>query len=335
MLYVSTRNEAETFTAHVALTNNYAVDGGSIVPFRLPVFEADEISGLKNKPFNQILADILNQFFSARFTLWDVDLSVGKSRIRTLSMSHRLMVAELWHNPAGDFSYITERLRNRLTQEPLTESSAWLKMAVWIAAFFGVYGQMITDGLLEEGAHFDVVVPSDDLMMPVAAHNARIMGLPIRMVICSCSGENNLWDLVHRGTVNTSALDAVTISGIESLLYTVLGSGAVMSFLDCCEKKRIYSLDPLQHEVFQKGFYCTVAGESRADATINSFFRSNGYLVDPTAAICYSGLQDYRAGTGSSCMTLLMTEHTPLDFQEQICRATGIPRNKLFEYVKF
>ena len=146
MLYISTRSEAETYTVHVALTRKLAADGGNIIPFRLPEFSYDAVRDLKNKPYNQIMADILNKFFSARLTLWDMDLCVGKSNVRTSTMSHRLMVAELWHNPAGDFLYVVERIRNRLSPQA-TESTPWLKTAVWIASFFAIYGQLLSDGI--------------------------------------------------------------------------------------------------------------------------------------------------------------------------------------------
>lgn len=334
MLYISTRSETETYTAHVALTRKHAADGGNIIPFRLPEFTAEEVCQLKCKSYNQIMADILNQFFSARLTPWDMDLCVGKSNVRTLTMNHRLMVAELWHNPTGDFSYVVERLRSRLAPQA-TETTPWLKTAVWIATFFAVYGQLAVEGILEDHIEFDVVVSGDDLLMPVAAHYARCMGLPINTVICSCVGESNLWDLVRRGSISTSSMDATALSGIEGLIHAVLGRKATVNFLAAMEKRGIYNVDPLQLPAFTNSFYCTVAGEKRADSTINSLFGSNRYIIDPPAAVYYSGLQDYRSGTGSSRMTLLMSEHTPMDYADQICGATGIARNKLFEFVKF
>lgn len=333
MLYVSTRSEAETYTAHVALMRSYAADGGNIIPFRLPEFSFDEVRDLRNKPYNQIMADILNQFFSARLTLWDMDLCVGKSNVRTLTMSHRLMVAELWHNPVGDFSYTVDRIRNRLAPQA-TESTPWLKTVVWIASFFAIYGQLLSEGVLDESTEFDIVVSGDDLLMPVAAHYARRMGLPVNTVICSCSGESDLWDLVRRGTIGTATAESAVLSGIEGLIHAVLGAVATNSFLRVCEKRGIFHVEPLQVSAFTESFYCTVAGEKRADSTINSLFRSNRYVIDPAAAIHYSGLQDYRSGTGSGRMTLLMSEHTPMDYADQICNATGIAKNRLFEYVK-
>ena len=334
MLYVSTRNKADTYTAHVALTKKFAPDGGWFAPFRIPVYEKQEIQALKEKTFNQIIAEVLNQFFSARLTTWDIDLTIGRGNVKTLYMNHRLMVTELWHNPVGDFVYILERLRGRLKQDGDVEITPWLKTAVWIATCFAVYGQLLSEQLLDAEDRFDVVVPADDVMMPVAAQYARKMGLPIHTIICSCSGESNLWDLIRRGTVSTSSLSNDVASGIELLLYAVLGGRAAAAFTESHRNGRVFSVGETYLPVFTDGFYCTVAGDKRADSTINSFFRSNRYVIDPPAAICYSGIQDFRAGTGSGRLALLFSEHTPKDYMKQISDATGVPETVLIESVK-
>lgn len=334
MLYVSTRNSSETYTAHVALTRKKAADGGCFVPFKIPSYSEQDIKDLKEKPFNQILAEILNQFFSSRLTPWDVDLVIGRSNIKTLAMNHRLMVAELWHNPAGDFSYLYERLHGRLVQSADSEITPWFKTAVRIATCFAVYGQLLSEQILQEGAQFDVAVPADDVMCPVAVCYARKMGLPINTIICSCSSEENMWDLVKRGMISTSALTDDACTGIEALVYVVLGGLASVTFADACTNRKPYNVGEILLPDFTKGLDCTVAGEKRTLSTINSFFRSNRYIIDPYAAICYSGIQDFRSSTGSSRMTLLFSEHTPRDFSKQISEATGIPESKLQEFVK-
>ncbi len=334
MLYLSTRNSFETYTAHVSLTKKNAADGGCFAPFKIPVYSEQDIKDLQEKSFNQILADVLNQFFSARLTPWDVDLAIGRSNIKTLSMNHRLMVAELWHNPAGDYSYIFERLHARFVQLADSVITPWFKTAVRIATYFAVYGQLLSEQILQAGVEFDVAVSADDVICPVAACYARKMGLPIHTIICACSAEENMWDLVKRGTINTAVLSDDICSGIESLIYAVLGSRAAVAFADAYKNRKLYSIGEILYPDFMQGFDCTVAGEKRTLSTINSFFRSNQYIIDPYAAICYSGIQDFRSSTGSSRMTLLFSECTPRDFSKQILDATGIPESKLQEYVK-
>jgi threonine synthase len=64
MLYVTTRSNIDTYTSHRAVSTNIAPDGGHFVPFKLKCYTKSEIADLKDKSFNQIIADILNIFFT-------------------------------------------------------------------------------------------------------------------------------------------------------------------------------------------------------------------------------------------------------------------------------
>ena len=61
MLYVTTRNKEEVYTAHKTLTENRAADGGFFVPFRMPVFSKEEIASLEKKSFGHCVAEVLNK----------------------------------------------------------------------------------------------------------------------------------------------------------------------------------------------------------------------------------------------------------------------------------
>ena len=69
MLYVTTRNKTETYTSYKTLVDSFAPDGGSFLPFKMPVYTEDQILTLKDISFNQIVADILNAFFTSYCSL--------------------------------------------------------------------------------------------------------------------------------------------------------------------------------------------------------------------------------------------------------------------------
>ena len=58
MLYITTRNARDTNTAYKALTENFAQDGGRYLPFYLLPYSSEEVALLKEKAFNQTVADI-------------------------------------------------------------------------------------------------------------------------------------------------------------------------------------------------------------------------------------------------------------------------------------
>lgn len=336
MLYVTTRSDATTYTAHFAINQNINTDGGKYIPFRLPAYEACEICALKDKSFNQTVAEILNMFFSARLNALDLDLCIGRNAPKLCAMNHRLIVAELWHNPRASFDHLVEGLYKKLSDPNMAAGipTDWFQIAVYISVIFGIYGDLLRQGLVEAGQLYDISVPADDFVMPMAAWYARRMGLPIGTIICTCDEFENTWDFIHRGIFNSAATSVNLQSGLEKLVQATLGHAEVGRFVSVCGSGRIYSLDEEQTALLNEGVFCAVAGGNRADSMINSVFRTNGYILDPGTALCCGGIQDYRAKVGTSRITLLFAQRTPLDFANQISAATGIDAKNLIEYVK-
>ena len=66
MLYVTTRNDQEVYTAQRALRECRGPDGGLYVPFRDPVFSKEDIAALREKSFNRCVADVLNVLFQTK-----------------------------------------------------------------------------------------------------------------------------------------------------------------------------------------------------------------------------------------------------------------------------
>ena len=98
MLYATTRSKTDTYTAHRALMEDKAPDGGFFIPFRMPMVQSDK---LKDCTFSDAVAEILNLFFSTGITPWDVDCCIGKSAANILAMPHRVLLAQLWNNALG------------------------------------------------------------------------------------------------------------------------------------------------------------------------------------------------------------------------------------------
>lgn len=334
MLYVTTRDNKDAFTAHRALSADTAADGGLYVPFRLPVYGENEINQLTGKSFGEIVAEVLNQFYASRLSGWDVELAVGRNTCKMTAMNHRIAVAELWRNPSGKFSYLVDSLYSVIHGVQGQKPTTWFVVSVRIAVLFGLYAMLVGQELISVGQSLDVAVPVEDFSAPAAAFYARKMGLPIGTIVCTGDENSTVWDLLHRGTFMTSGVDSSLLLGIERLIFSTLGIEAADKYRAVVEKGRGYSVSEEQLPILSEGFYCTVAGEKRSSNTINSVYRANNYIMDPGAAVCYGGLQDYRARKGESCMTLIMSENTPMDASKEILAATGLTYEKMVEIVK-
>lgn len=335
MLYVTTRDDRDAYTTHRAMCEDIGPDGGRYVPFSLPVFDSDEISGLRDKSFSQTVADKLNLFFSSRLTGWDVDFCIGRNTLRLKQMNHRIIIAELWHNLEGKYAFVLNSLCKVVSGEHNAVVSDWMKIAVRVAILFGIYGELLRSGVTGQGTSFDVSVPSGDFSEPMAAYYARKMGLPIGSIICTCTDNSSVWDLLHRGTFSPVGTTEALQLGVERLIVDILGVSEVTRFNECCKKGHCYNLDEEQLLHINAGFFSTVAGDTRASATINSLYRTNNYVADPKTAVCFGGLQDYRSKTGESQTTLLLSEQTPLAFFDEIERIIGIDKIKLEKIVNY
>lgn len=336
MLYITTRTDRETYTSRCTLKDSLAPDGGYFIPAELPLHNADQLAAMREKTFGDIVADILNLFFSNQLNGWDVDFCIGRNVLRLVSMNHRIAIAELWHNLEGNYSYIVKELHKKVLNcdNCAVEPSEWFKVALGIAALFGVYGELLKEEMLHLNQAFDISLAAGDFTMPMAAWYARKMGLPIETVICTCEENSPVWDLIHRGSFNTTLAPQACQQGIERLVQATLGYENVHDYIERCKSSQSYFIPDGVLETFNRGFFCAVPGKVRAPAVINSVYRTNAYFIDPFTALCYGGMQDYRARTGDSRVTLLIAEQSPSYFTDEITSAAGVSAELLMNTIK-
>lgn len=321
MLYVSTGNRTNSYTAHRALNEPSAPDGGMFVPFQLPCFEHEDILLLKERSFCENFANILNTFFSLRLSAWDVEFCVGRYPAEIVSLPRKLIVAELWHNLSASYVRMEQALYARLCGDRAVKSvPEWVKIAIQIAVLFSVYG--ISDAA-EHGEKLDIAVESHSFTAPIAAWYARKMGLPIGTIICAGYDVSDTWDLLHRGELNTASMRADSAS-LERLIYLTLGLDEAMRFAGICKDRKTYSLDEEQLAILNDGLFAAVVSNDRLHSVIGSFYRSNGYIPDTFCAVSYAALQDYRSKTGESRHTLLLSLECPANQAADLSRILRI-----------
>ena len=322
MLYVSTRNKTDSFTAHWALRNDRTPDGGVYVPFRLPDYDPQQIKQLSELSFAETVAQILNIFFPARLTGWDVEFCIGRYPVKPVAMNHRVVVAEIWHNPGATFDYAVNHLYTRICPEESVGSkpSQWAKIAIYIAILFGIYVELNRSGIPVT----DLVLPSENSFVSVAALYARHMGLPIGKVILACKNGDPVWELVQKGSVNSSCSVFA-----EHLLYLTLGYEQFERCMHECHSRGMVQLTQEQLAALNHGLYAIVAGDDRIRSVISSVYRTSAAFFSPQTALSFGCLQDYRSHTGESRSSLLLAESSPQFSIDAISAATGLSVSEL------
>ena len=326
MLYLSTRSRTDTYTSNRALHEERAPEGGFYVPFQTMQFSNDELRSFKARTFNENIAYVLNIFFSCKLSAWDVEFCWGRYPARQVRLPHRLHIFELWHTANLDYAHMEQSLYNRLTNTdtPLSQNG-WAKIAIEIAVLFAIYGETSTANM---GSSFDMAVESQGFISPFAVWYARQMGLPVDTIICGAYDQGDLWELLHLGTVNTN-VQINKLDGIERLIYYTLGHDAVLQYVSCCDRQRAYHIKPENTEVLSANLFAAVISTDRLPSVVTNFYRSHGYVLDTVSAISFSALQDYRARTGESKNTLIMSMVSPLKSTSAITNLLGISSAEL------
>lgn len=328
MLYISTRNHTDSFTAYRALREKCAPDGGMFLPLRFPKFSKEEITQYTHKSFGQTVADILNLFFSAKLTAWDVECCIGRNPVRLQVMNHRLVLAQIWQNANVDLDRIAAGLYQKMCANLAVpapwELTGWAKITIRIALLFGIF----TELSLMDISCTDITVSCQDFDAPLAAWYAREMGLPIGTIICGCSEKSGIWDLLHRGVCSVGK-ESEHPQEVERLIFSSLGLTETRRYLECVSKGGTYSVPAASLPELNKDMFAAVIGTDRAPAVIGSVYRSCACVIDPKAADAYGAMQDYRAKTGESCTTLLLAETSPLNAMDTVSKATGLTAQQI------
>lgn len=323
MLYVTTRGTQDAFTAYRTTHQDRSPDGGFFVPMQMPVFDQRNILKLAQNSFGQNVADILNLFFGTKITGWDVDVVIGRRIFTARIAGHRTLMGQLWNDVHGSFDFVLRSLAGLVCPDlpDGTPISNWLELGIRVAVIFAVFGELLATGQTNREKGLDVAVSTGSFAMPMALWYARQMGLPIRTVICGCNENGIVWDLLHRGVVDTGTLSVKTTTpecdfavppNLERLIHAALGQEEALHYWWSCTEGKNYGLSEMDTATVSRGLFAAVVSMDRVATIIPSVYRTNRYILEPYGALAYGALSDYRARTGSVGPALVLTEKSPV-----------------------
>ncbi len=316
MLYLTTRDSFDTFTASRAMSCDFADNGGLYLPFKLPKIDPTELKGMT---FGQCCAQVLNQFFSQRMTGREVEFVLGRNPVRVHSMTDRVVIAENWRGTEPSYGALERKLAQRLCKDG--EISSWMRIAIRIAVVFGTFAELLKNEIVREDFPVDVALP-EDFNLTMAVWYAREMGLPIGTIILSARPDSPVWDLLHLGQVRLS-INKNTREA-ERLIHAALGVEEAKKYALALESGSAYTLLPEAAMKLRQGMFCAVVSRERENQTVSQVYRTTSALLVPQTASAYSALMDYRAKSGESRRALLLADDAPLDHADVIVRATGL-----------
>ena len=322
MLYITTRNQDQTYPPERALSEDRSPDGGFYVPARMPRFDRQQILALRDRSFAGNVASLINLLFDTNLDSWAVEFAIGRYPVNLVSISGRATVAETWHNPAWRFTRLVQGIEKAIRQSDQISQTPtdWLMIAARTAVLFGIFGQLLREGEVSFEEPMDVAVSSGNFSGLMAAWYGREWGLPIGNIICASNENPAAWNLLHKGELKTDAIpvrtetpdcDVAVPLDLERLIFHTLGPRETERFLQTCAEGSNYYLERFDIDRIRKGIQVSVVSAGRMEATVAGIHRSSNYIADPYTALIYSGLIDCRSRGGMGRHTLILSEESP------------------------
>lgn len=271
--------------------------------------------------FHECTARVLNALFDTRLTGADIELCVGKRPVRLRDLGQRMVILECWHTPAREESGLSGVLARLIRGGgPENAPGDWPAVAIRAALLFACLGEFHRAGMLHMGQGVDFAAVAGDLSAVMSGWYARAWGLPIENLVCVCNENNGIWDLLHQGELKTDAVSISTITpaadipvpaGVERLIFSCGGLKETCRFLNDfrCGQPYIPEADVL--EQMRGGLSVSVIGTQRVINTKTGVKRSIGYTLSSYDALCYAGVQDFRARGGGSRPCILLSQFAP------------------------
>lgn len=304
MLYVSTRNKVDSHTAYHVLHRADLPGEEQYVPMQFPKLTDYQLAALEQMSFGETVAFMFNLFYGIHVNGWNVDFAIGRQAVTLADIGHKVTISENWHNPAGEYNYLLQRLYALACEDkkPTHRANLWFQTVVNISLLFSAHTKLCKNGIYE----MDIAVETGDLQGLFAIRYAQKMGLPVARIILGCMEGDNLWEFISYGDFQTGRKEQP--SGLEPLLWLAFGDEEVRRYLETVRKRGIYKLNLIQLEMFRNGVFVAVVGDNRAREVAATTLRVTEYCMTVDTARAFGALQDYRAKYGENRPTLMMAK---------------------------
>jgi threonine synthase len=174
----------------------------------------------------------------------------------------------------------------------------WGRLMPQIVYYVSAYADMAAGGHVVPGGPLDVCVPTGNFGNILAAHYAKLMGVPLGRLLCASNSNNVLADFIATGVYDISArhliktpspsMDILISSNLERLLYDISGNAALIrQWMKDLKKAGRFSVDVATRERLKAGFTGAWVDNDTCLATIGEVYREHTYLLDPHTAVAW------------------------------------------------
>ncbi len=187
-------------------------------------------------------------------------------------------------------------MKNRNIKLSSANSINWGRLLPQIIYHISSYLELINRNKIELGQQIDLVVPTGNFGNLLAAYYAKLMGLPIRKLICASNENNVLVDFLQTGvySINNRSLiktpspsmDILIASNIERLLYLITNNtGKVTVWMKNLMENGRFEVDTETKRILQNEFYAGWVNNTACLQNITKIFYETNYIIDPHTSV--------------------------------------------------
>nr|CCC91545.1 putative threonine synthase [Trypanosoma congolense IL3000] len=210
-------------------------------------------------------------------------------------------------------NYLGRRLESELNVRLSSANSInWGRLIPQVVYYFWSYRKLVTQqgpsGGIAFGYKVDFVVPSGNFGNILAAYVAKLMGLPVGILVVASNNNDVLhefvktgvYDIRYRCVVPTASpsIDILKASNVERLLFFLSNGNTdyVRTRMEELEVEKRFEVSGEILQKMQETFWSSSCDEEQCAATIKEVFDTTGHLLDPhTAVAMHAAAQFHRA----------------------------------------
>lgn len=200
-----------------------------------------------------------------------------------------------------------------------------------IVYYVYAYTRLLKEDKIQEGEKINISVPTGNFGNILAAYYAKRMGLPIGRLLCASNENKVLYDFFSTGTYDRNrkfilttspSMDILVSSNLERLIYEISGEDPDITreLMEALAKGGSYGITDSMRERLAD-FYGNYADENETADTIRTLYEKCGYVIDTHTAVASCVLKKYRAETGDTAKTVVVSTASPFKFTKSVMEA--------------
>ena len=193
------------------------------------------------------------------------------------------------------------------------------------------YAQLVKAGEIKAGDKINITVPTGNFGNILAAHYAKLMGIPVNKLICASNKNKVLYDFFSTGKydrnrefflTSSPSMDILVSSNLERLIFEIAGydTDKTRGLMEQLKSTGVYEITA-DMKAKLADMYGNYASDDEVAAAIRGVYEQNGYIIDTHTGVGEAVYEKYVAETGDKTPTVIASTASPYKFARSVLAA--------------